>query len=212
MRTESLINALVADSAMKPLGLGPGFTVAIACGIVLASAIFFTTVGFRDDLAQVFLQARVVLKIGLAGTLATAAAGLAFRLVRPGTGGGGWLWMTVAVPVVLIAACLIELSVMPRTEWAARSVGTSAALCLTAIPSLAVAPLGCLLVALRRGAAIRPGLAGGVAGLAASAMAASLYATSCPDDSPLFMALWYPLACLGVACLGGAAGRWSLRW
>jgi hypothetical protein len=37
-------------------------------------------------------------------------------------------------------------------------------------------------------------LAGAIAGLAASGIAATFYATNCTDDSPLFVITWYPLA------------------
>jgi len=51
-----------------------------------------------------------------------------------------------------------------------------------------------------------------VAGLFSGAVAAAIYAAHCPDDSPLFVALWYSLAIAIVAAAGGIAGRLALRW
>ena len=41
-------------------------------------------------------------------------------------------------------------------------------------------------------------LAGAIAGIAASGIAAAFYALDCADDSPLFVCTWYPLATLAI--------------
>jgi hypothetical protein len=69
-----------------------------------------------------------------------------------------------------------------------------------------------MLVALRRGAPLRPGIAGAVAGLCAGGLGAALYATHCIDDSPLFVAVWYSLAIAVVSLVGAVAGSRMLRW
>ena len=69
-----------------------------------------------------------------------------------------------------------------------------------------------VLIALRQGAPTRPTLTGVVAGLFAGGVAAAIYAAHCPDDSPLFVALWYSLGIAIVALVGGLAGRLALRW
>jgi len=93
-----------------------------------------------------------------------------------------------------------------------RLIGHNARFCLTLIPLLSIGPLACLLTALRRGAPSNPGLAGSVAGLAASGIAATLYAAYCIDDSPLFVMTWYPIATLIVTMTGYLIGRKLLRW
>jgi hypothetical protein len=65
---------------------------------------------------------------------------------------------------------------------------------------------------LRQGAPSSPSLAGAVAGLAASGIAATLYAAFCSDDSPLFVMTWYPIAILIVTMTGYLIGRKLLRW
>jgi hypothetical protein len=84
--------------------------------------------------------------------------------------------------------------------------------CLTIIPLLSIAPLAALLFAMRDGAPQHPGVAGALAGAAAAGIAATLYASNCPDDSPLFVASWYPLATLIVVAVGAVAGGRLLRW
>jgi len=43
-------------------------------------------------------------------------------------------------------------------------------------------------------------------------VAALMYASNCTDDSPLFVASWYPLATAIVVAAGALAGRQWLRW
>lgn len=69
-----------------------------------------------------------------------------------------------------------------------------------------------VLLALRHGAPTSPALAGAVAGLAAGGLAATFYAAHCTDDSPLFVATWYPLAIAMLAAAGAVAGRLAVRW
>jgi hypothetical protein len=69
-----------------------------------------------------------------------------------------------------------------------------------------------LLFALRAGAPRSAASAGAAAGLLAGGLAAALYATHCPDDSPLFVALWYIPAIALVASVGAACGSRLLRW
>ena len=91
-------------------------------------------------------------------------------------------------------------------------VGHNARHCLTLIPLLSFGPLACLLAALHKGAPSSPGLAGAVAGLAASGIAATFYAANCTDDSALFVMTWYPIATLIVTIGGYLVGRNLLRW
>jgi hypothetical protein len=111
-----------------------------------------------------------------------------------------------------MSAVLVELTKVPSALWGSTIMGTHAQNCLTLIPLLSIGPLGCLLLALRKGAPTRPGLAGAIAGLAASGIAATFYATNCTDDSPLFVVVWYPLAAGFVTLIGCLSGRRFLRW
>jgi hypothetical protein len=113
---------------------------------------------------------------------------------------------------MLLCAIAIELVTEPEAKWLARLVGHNSRTCLTVIPLLSVGPLLCFFVALREGAPRAPGFAGAIAGVAASGIGATFYAANCTDDSPLFVATWYPLAILVVSAAGYLAGRLLLRW
>jgi hypothetical protein len=77
---------------------------------------------------------------------------------------------------------------------------------------LSAVSLVAALAVLRKGAPSSPALAGATAGLLAGALSASIYATHCPDDSPLFFALWYVTALSIVVFAGLLSGRRILRW
>jgi len=93
-----------------------------------------------------------------------------------------------------------------------RLIGTNALHCLTLIPLMSIPPLTALIVAMRAGAPSHPALTGALAGAAAAGAAATIYAANCTDDSPLFVASWYPLATLVVVAAGALAGRKWLQW
>lgn len=113
---------------------------------------------------------------------------------------------------MLIGAALAELVVMPPSTWMPRLVGVNARFCLIVIPLLSIPPLVGFLAALRQTAPANPGLAGALAGLGAGGIGATLYASHCIDDSPLFVLTWYSLAIAIVTSVGFLAGRHLLRW
>jgi hypothetical protein len=68
------------------------------------------------------------------------------------------------------------------------------------------------LIGLRHGAPSRPAVAGAIAGMMSAGLAATLYASHCTDDSPLFVVTWYSIATAAVAAIGALAGSRVLRY
>jgi hypothetical protein len=211
VKTNDLINVLAQDAPVR-WGFGRVFAAATIASVGIAGALFFALMGFRPDIAHAIGTVRFLFKFLLTVMLGAAATGAILRMARPGVRVGAWGWALAAVPVLLAGAVIAELLVMPEWTWAARMAGHNARFCLTLIPLLAIAPLACLLMALRSGAPGRPGLAGALAGLAAAGIAAAFYAANCTDDSPLFVAAWYPLAAAIVTGAGYLAGSRLLKW
>ncbi len=215
MKTSHLIDALAQDSAhAAPLrwNITRALKTALMVGNIAAGLIFFIWIGFRPDIMAAAETTRFLLKFAITIPIATAATAALLRVSRPGADLGAWGWALAISPAILIVAVILELNVVPERLWVMTLIGNNAKHCLTMIPLLALGPLACLLVALREGAPTRPGLAGAIAGLAASGIAATFYATNCTDDSPLFVATWYPLATGLVVLVGYFGGRAFLRW
>jgi hypothetical protein len=214
MKTEDLINALAEDHAARPWpgSLRRTFFAAMALGFAIAAAAFALTLGVRPDIALAMHTWRFDFKLVMTVTLAITSARLVWRLSRPAVDPRSAEVALVIAPFLLLAAVGYELWSVPKPEWATRAIGSNSIACLLSISLLSLAPLAGAFYALRRGAPLRPGFAGAAAGLLAGALAAMLYALHCPDDSPLFGAIWYSSAIASVTVAGMLFGRRFLRW
>ena len=211
MKTDNLIDALVADRPPRGRPLRWALVAALLAGGLVSLVPFLAILGVRADIGTALDTWRFELKVGLVLLALGLAFSLCIALSRPVAPEhpGRRLLPLGALAVLAIA---IELFILPSASWQSRLVGSNALVCLIAIPTLAIAPLAVVLAILRSGAPASPALAGGAAGLLAAAAAAALYAFHCFDDSPLFVVTWYALAALPVVAVGAAAGHRLLRW
>jgi hypothetical protein len=212
MKTDDLIRALTSDLAPPGPSIETRFAVAFLPGLLLALVLFAVTLGPRGDLALVAGDMRFLFKFVVTLLLALCSALLVWRLVRPGAPARLQTAVLALVPLVLAAGVLVELIALPTPSWGQRLIGSNGLVCLLSIPFFALPMLIAEILALRQGAPTRPALTGVVAGLFAGGVAAAIYAAHCPDDSPLFVALWYSLGIAIVALVGGLLGRLALRW
>ncbi len=212
MKTEDLITALSADLGESPAPLARVFALSAAAGLAVSAAAFFSAMGVRPDFSAAAHTVRFLFKFVVTLSIFAPGFGLALALAHPDSEGGRWrkaLWLA---PALALCAVVVELFLVPSSLWGARLVGSNALHCLLAIPLMSLAPLVGLFAALRHGAPTHPRLAGAAAALASAGLAASLYASNCTDDSPLFVGFWYFLATSIVVAIGfWAGGRW-LRW
>jgi hypothetical protein len=211
VNTEDLIDLLARDAAVQRT-LSSRMMTALAAGAGAALVLFLILLGVRPDILVAATTPRFLFKILFALAILLCSAAAVARVGRPEISLRSFGRLLAALSIALAAAVIAELVVTPPGLWSARLIGQNAVFCLIVIPVLAFAPLVCLLLALREGAPSHPGLAGAVAGLAASGIAMVLYATHCPDDSPLFVAAWYSLATAVVVSAGYAAGTRVLKW
>ena len=212
MKTSELIAALAADPAAHPVPMGRRFAAALAIGVAASLVLYALFVGPRPDIAAAMGTVRFNLKVLDAASLALPSLLLLWRLERPDAEPGA-LALALFAPLALLAvAVVVELMVTPSSEWMARLMGHNMRYCTTMIPMMAAPILAALIWAMREGAPQHPGWTGALAGAAAAGIAALLYATHCPDDSPLFVATWYPLATLVCAGAGALLGQRFLAW
>jgi hypothetical protein len=212
MKTDELIRAIAEDAT--PAGPRPQrrLALALACAVAAAAILFWILLGPRANALASLAEPRFVLKFFVTIGLAAAAIGLVLRMIRPGAAPGAWRSAIMLAPGLLLIGISGELLSLPADAWMTALVGTNSRLCLTFIPLMGLAPLGLILLALRSGAPTRPALAGAVAGLIAGGISAAFYASHCPDDSPLFVAVWYTLGISMLAGLGALLGRRLLSW
>ena len=147
MKTDDLIKVLVADRA--PLSPAPGRMVvaAVAIGAIMSAALFLPLVGIRPDLASAAFSPRFLLKLLLLLALCFGSARLAARLARPDARSEPWVWVLGTIPLVLLLAVVVELLVVPTSQWLARLFGQRWLACLGLIPLFALPILAGLLIA-----------------------------------------------------------------
>jgi hypothetical protein len=86
-------------------------------------------------------------------------------------------------------------------------------LCFICIPLNAILPFAAIVLPIRLFAApTNLSSAGALAGLAAGAISALVYAVHCTDDSTAFVAAWYGVTIAGCALVGGLLRPKFLRW
>jgi hypothetical protein len=212
VRTSEFIAALAADPVPEPIRLGRRVAAALALGFVVSLAIYAVMMGPRPDIAEAAQTMRFKLKFVDAFAFALPTLLLMLRLGRPDAKPRALAIWLLAPLILLAAGVVVELIVVPPDEWLARLVGHNSMFCMRMIPLLALPMLAALIVALRAGAPMHAALTGALAGAASAGVAALLYASHCPDDSPLFVATWYPLATLICVAVGALAGQRFLAW
>ena len=212
MRTSEFIAALAADPVPEPIRLGRRIVAALAIGFVASLTVFFLMHGPRPDIAAAAETVRFWLKFVDSFAFALPSLLLTLRLARPDAKPRALALWLIAPFILLAAGVAVELLVVPQSEWLSRLVGENAMHCTVTIPMLAAPILTALIVALRAGAPLHPSLTGALAGAASAGAAALIYAPTCPDDSPLFVATWYPLATLICMGVGAIASRRFLAW
>lgn len=210
MKTGDLISALAADIRPAGVPLSRKFVLIVLAGAALAMAGFWAELGLRPDIGEAMATWRFNAKIAIVVLTMLLAVAECIRLCRP-TAKASLLPVLAGIGL-LGAAVLVELASVPSANWGARLIGSNAAICLTAIPLLSVAPFAALFLAMRSGAPAAPVATGAMAGFASATIAASLYALHCTDDSPLFVMTWYSAAILPVTAIGALLGRKFLRW
>ena len=172
---------------------------------------FFAALGVRPDVMTAMHNPFFDLKFVVTLALAISAIAVSLHLSRPEALLRGWAWLLL-VPAGLLAAGIGGEMMMPqRLPMMTRLVGSNSRVCMTAIPLLSLPLLAGALIGLRHGAPARPAVAGAIAGMLSAGLAATLYASHCTDNSPLFVATWYTIATALVAAIGALAGSRVLQ-
>lgn len=213
MKTDDLIRAVVADNQSLQRPISRTIAIALLIGTLIATAVFATTLGARSDFAFSITNSwRFVLKFAVTLGLALPALLIVRRMARPDDAAGGLTWLLALPVVLLISGVAVEMVEVPRDHWAVYAVGMNWYKCMVLIPLLSIAPLALILYALRQGAPSHPMLAGAAGGLLAAGIAATLYASHCADDSPMFVSLWYTIGIAVVTGVGAFLGQRLLKW
>jgi len=212
METDQLIRTLAADNAQRERPVGFVVAMALLAAAPVSVAMLFAGLGVRPDFMTAMRNPFFDLKFVVTLALAIPAIAFSLHLSRPEASLRGWKWLLL-IPVGLLLAGIAGEMMMPqRLPMMTRLVGNNSRLCMTAIPLMSLPLLVAALIGLRHGAPTRPAVVGAIAGLLSAGLAATLYASHCTDDSPLFVATWYTIAVALVTAIGALAGSRVLRF
>src|SRR4029077_6386512 len=162
MRTNELINTLVADHAAqpRPRPIGYGLAMAIIGGLAISVALFSLTLGVRPDILSALSTWRFDLKLSANVVLVIAATWVALRLSSPTTKPLSAMQPLLVPALLLLAAAMYELVTVPASAWPSRAMGVNGVMCLASIIFLSVLPLTATIYALRQGAPASPAVMG----------------------------------------------------
>ncbi len=209
MKTDDFIRELAA-AAPPTAPTRSSVVIYGAAGLLLAAAAFIAISGVRPDLGGAWFSTG--LKIAFGALAASAMLPLMLQSTRPSLRTrGAAIWpllvfaMAAAVSIVGLAMTAAPLR---WTLWTSGGVPA----CLWQIPLIATPTGAALMLAVRRFAPTRLGVAGLAIGAVAGALAAIPYSLFCPVDFAPYVATWYTAAFLICAALGAMFGARLLRW
>jgi hypothetical protein len=211
MKTDDLIRALAQDAPAQGRSTSRHALGWLAVAAPFVALLFMFLFEIREDLLGEAVLATVQKLTFTVLLLAAAARGATILMSPDARLRDAMIW--IAAPLAALLVFIIgDLAFNDSGSVAERAIGETGLDCILSLIALSAAPLAAFLYGLREGAATRPGLAGALAGVTASALAASFYALHCNEDSALFVGLWYGLGIAIVGAIGYFAGQRFLRW
>ena len=212
MDTNQLIRTLAADNTHRARPVGFALMLALLAASPVSLLMFFTELGVRPDVMVAMRNPFFDLKFAVTLALAIAAIAVSLHLSRPEASLRGFRLAAAG------AGGDFDRGDRRRDDDAAAAADDDAAGGQELVdlpdgdPGAVAADLAGALIGLRHGAPARPATAGAIAGLLSAGLAATLYASHCTDDSPLFVAAWYTIATALVTAIGALAGAKLLRY
>jgi hypothetical protein len=197
-----LIDTLVADVRPVRRLWPPAARLAAWWGVGLALLGLLLVPGLRPDLALRLREPLFLVDVACIALLAGLIAHRACVAAVPGLAPSRLATtLTAGCALVLLALVFAVPIDVAMTDTARRTKGLA---CLVDTLVLALVPAAVLLVAIRRGAPVRPGWAGAAAGAAGWLMAYLLVRLGCGVEDGMHLGVWHLLPGLAGAALAGA--------
>ena len=214
---DAFLDALVADlDVVTPRR--PALEAALVAALVLAELIAFIMVRETPEaMSHVMAAPAFWWKSGSFALIAMLAAAAALISLDPATTtlrrlSGLRRSLAIAVPLALASGWLIDAGASGRNALLARLEWREGLDCLANIALLSLPLVLAFGVLMRRGAATQPARTAAASGLAAAGFGAFVFAFHCPHIDPLYVAVWYGGAVLGVAGLARLILPRFTRW
>jgi len=178
------------------LALG-GFELALLLGLGL----------MRPDMSQMIATPYMLWKLCGLALLAGVACMGAIRSFSPTVRPRMGVMVTLGLAMVLmIAGAFVTPNHHAGQAWLTRLAPLQGMACATSIVVLSLPIMAMLSVLMHRGAPTHPQGSATASGLAASTLGAFIFAFCCRVNDPLYIAVWYCVACAAVTI----TARWLL--
>jgi hypothetical protein len=211
--TDDLLDALARDVAPRPSRrVAPRLALALGIGALASLVGVLALLGPRADFPSAIRLPMFWAKLFYPLALAGVALACVERLARPDGEAQrrvGWLLAPVAA---MALAAIVQWVLAPTAAHRTLLMGHSAMVCPWLIAASAAPIFLALAWAIRGLAPTRLRAAGAMAGLAAGAAGAAIYALHCEESGGAFVLVWYSLGVLAPAVAGLALGPRLLRW
>lgn len=217
LHPDPLIDSLVADlGAVTPRRMGREMAL-IAVLIVVELVIFAVLRDVRPDMPQAMASPAFWWKSASFAVIALLAAAAMLVSLDPATTSRSkqsslWRGLAVAVPLAMALGWLIDAGASGRDALYVRLDWRDGVDCLINIALLSLPLVLAFGVLVRRGASTQPARTAAAAGLAAAGFGGFVFAFHCPHNDPLYVAVWYGGAVLGVAALARLVLPRLTRW
>lgn len=216
-QSNSLIEELCADTKVTSGSLSRHYwtmLVSTALPIALIGLWIFHLAGasVRPDYFERITNSAVALKQLIPLMILLTGSPIIIMLMRPETRlSGNILPLVVALSILPI---MMIWTLAPLTGEARFSLiqGDRFVQCLSSISALSIGLIAAQITVLRNGAVTKPVAVGAIAGAAAGAISAIIYAFICTEDSPAFYGLSYTVGILFAGTIGATAGKLFLKW
>ncbi len=214
MDTDDLIDRLVTRHRAVDTSWIERRALAVSVSGVLAAAVLLgATLGFRHDLLASIESGRIIAKYVFILTMLVISGHLFMRLARPGRRlTDESICYSLPLAFIVVAALIQVTLVGAPTRSTVLGDQVNWLACIIVVPILAIVPFAGLMLVLRRAAPTDLPGAGFTAGVFAAAIAATVYASHCPCDTPVFVAIWYSIAFLTAGGLGAMITPRVARW
>ena len=210
--TETLIDHLVADLTPRPALRMAALWRLSALAFAGVAGLILGSMGVRVDAMAALHSGALLWKPGLFLLLALALLRWVGDLSRPVGAASPWPWVGLGASGLLYAAVLWG-QATPAALWIKDLHDPTAPYCFGSVMGGGGVALALMWrFWLRHTASPRPERLGGLAGLAAGALAAAAYALHCPQDHISFLTIYYGAPLVLLTGAGVLLGRRTLQW
>lgn len=210
MKTKDFIDFLATDAGPEPaFNVSLKFRTALLAGLAASLGIGMMANG---NASPAILWVVRWYKVAYALSILACGWFMVTQLARPISRIAKPLWALALVVLVMAGFGVSTWVAAPADQVSALFLGQTWQVCSLLILAFSLPALAAALWALRTLAPTRLRLAGFAAGIFAGAQGALGYAVICPEESFLFVAVWYTLGIALSALLGMLLGPKVLRW